>query len=117
MNYSSATGLGVVAASLALPAGSYTFSAKVLVGNRVGTNEDVLCTLRHGQTGNIGIDDSGTRLGEADTAEAYTTLPLTGGATLDGAETVNLVCSTTSSDAFVNFGHITATQATLTNQP
>lgn len=102
-------------AHIDLPAGTYLVSGKVLVGNRVGANEDVECTLRYGLTGNIGLDQSGTRLGAGDTSDAFTTIPLTGALTLSDADTVRLRCATSSSDGWVNFGQLNAIQLASLN--
>jgi len=105
--------------TLAVPAGNYVIDAKVLVGNR-GDDVDgeVVCTLRHGETGNILIDFSSTRLfGGAPSAPGSTaTLPLAGTVVLASADTLRLLCVTTSSDAFAQFAQINAIQvATLTS--
>jgi len=107
-----------IAVSLTLPAGSYAMAAKVTVGNRGDdTLGAFLCSLRHGQTGNVGIDESGVQLsGGAPSAPGSTaTLPFAGTLVISGTDTVNLLCGTTSPDAFVQFGQITAVKvATVT---
>jgi hypothetical protein len=105
--------------TLALPAGNYVIDAKVLVGNR-GDDIDgeMVCTLRHGETGNIVIDFSGARLfgGAPSAAGSTATLPLTGAVALASPDTVRLLCATTSIDAFAQFAQIAAIQiATLTS--
>jgi hypothetical protein len=105
--------------TLALPAGNYVIDAKVLLGNRADdVDGEMLCTLRHGETGNIVIDISGARLfGGAPSAPGSTaTLPLTATVALASPDTMRLLCATTSSEAFAQFAQITAIQvATLTS--
>lgn len=113
-----ATPNDAIPVSLTLPAGSYLIDAKVTIGNRGDdANGEFLCTLRHGLTGNIVIDTSGARLfGGAPFAPGSTaTIPFSGSLEIEGSDTVNLLCATTSSDAFVQWAQITAIKvATLT---
>jgi hypothetical protein len=104
-------GAEIDAATLDLPAGNYVINAKVLVGDRTSAGGgDFLCTLRRGQTGNIGIDTSGVRLfgGAPWNPGSTATLPLTGTVTLTTKETVRLHCGTSSSDAFAQFAQLNA---------
>lgn len=99
------------AATLDLRPGNYVINAKVLVGDRSSAGGgDFLCTLRRGQTGNIGIDTSGVRLfgGAPGNAGSTATLPLTGTITLTSQETVRLHCVTSSSDAFAQWAQLNA---------
>ena len=111
-------GPGVDVATLNLPAGSYVFNAKVLVGNRPdGENAEVTCTLRYGFA--VVFDISGVRLGGGAPGAAGSTATLASSATrtLDAPQTVRLNCNTTSADAFAQYGQLNAVAvATLTAQ-
>jgi hypothetical protein len=105
------TPTGIDAARLDLHPGKYVLNAKVLVGNRTKQdNEEIVCTLRRGQTGNIWIDTSAVRVHASGpwTAGSSATLPLTGTVTLSAAETIRLHCDTTSSDAFAQWAQLNA---------
>lgn len=115
-----------VAAQLALDAGNYVVNAKVTVGNTSasasGGNDFVGCTLRHGTTGNIVIDQTGIRLfpGAPDTAGSYATLSLASGVSLSSPDTIRLLCTTTITDvdaAFIQYTKLNAVKVeTLTPQ-
>ena len=109
-------GLGVNVATLNLAAGSYVFNAKVMVGNRpAGENAEFTCTLRYGFA--VVFDYASVRLGGGAPWDAgsMATLPLTGTRTFDAPQTVRLLCTTTSTDAFAQYGQLNAVAvATLT---
>jgi hypothetical protein len=109
MPFSAGTEIDTV--TLDLPAGNYVINAKVLVGDRsTAGGGEFLCTLRRGQTGNIGIDTSSVRLfgGSPWNAGSMATLPLTGTVTLTSPETIRLHCATTSSDAAAQWAQLNA---------
>jgi hypothetical protein len=124
--FDTSDGLGVLAAQLSLDPGNYVLNAKVTVGNAssssAGGNDAILCTLRHGQTGNIGIDASEVRLfpGAPSATGSIAVLPLAGVVTLADADVIRLVCYTTVTEpdaAFVDIAKLTAVKVeTLTNQ-
>lgn len=104
-------GAALDAVTLDLPAGNYVVNAKVLVGDRSSAGGgDFLCTLRHGQTGNVWIDTSGARLfgGAPANAGSTVTLPFTATVALTSQDTIRLNCATSSSDAFAQFAQLNA---------
>jgi len=111
-------GVDVDVATLNLPAGSYVFNAKVLVGNRpADENAEFTCSLRYGFA--VVMDFAGVRLGGGAPFAAGSTSTVANSATrtLDAPQTVRLLCSTTSADAFAQYGQLSAVQvATLTTQ-
>jgi hypothetical protein len=103
-------------ATIDLPAGSYVFNAKVLVGNRVAANDDFSCSLRYGVGAAVAIDFAGIRLeGPAFNPGGTATLPLTGTRTLTAPQTIRMICGTTSTDALAQYAQLNAVEvATLT---
>lgn len=123
--FDNSDGLGVLAAQLALDPGNYVLNAKVTVGNGSqsgGGNDSIFCTLRHGQTGNIGIDASEVRLfpGAPFATGSVAVLPLAGVVNLTVPDVIRLVCHTTVTEpdgAFVDIAKLTAVKVeTLTIQ-
>jgi hypothetical protein len=116
LNFSSNDAVGVDVATLNLPAGSYVFNAKVMVGNRPdGENAEFTCTLRYGFA--VVFDISSVRLGGGapGAAGSIATLASSGTRTLAAPQTVRLNCNTTSADAFAQYGQLNAVAvATLT---
>jgi hypothetical protein len=96
-----------------MPPGNYVVHAKVVVGNRASDDDqEFLCSLRHGQTGNIGIDTAGARLhgGAPWKAGSNATIALSGTVTFTVQDKVRLVCGTTSSDAYAQWAQLNAVE-------
>jgi hypothetical protein len=100
-------------ATRALPAGNFVISAKVTLGDRSGVGGGAfLCSLRYGQTGNIGIDTSSLKLfgGAPNDPGSVATLSLAGTVSLTAPDTIRLRVQTTSTDAFAQWAQLSAIQ-------
>lgn len=110
-NFDNTMGTGVDVVRLKLPAGNYVLNAKVMLGDRSAAGGgDFICTLRHGQTGNIGIDTAGVRLfgGAPANPGSMAMVSLTGTVSLTSTDTIRLNCGGTSTDAFAQWGQLNA---------
>lgn len=99
----------VTAATVNLPEGSYTLTAKVLVGNGDAADAEIVCSLLYAAS--VWIDTAGVRLtgGAPAVTGSMATLPLAGSIVVDpGVWPVRIQCSSTSPGAFAQYGKLNA---------
>jgi hypothetical protein len=99
----------VTAATVNLPEGNYTLTAKVLVGNGDTADAEIVCSLLYAAS--VWIDTAGVRLtgGAPAVTGSMATLPLAGRIVVDpGVWPVRIQCSSTSAGAFAQYGKLNA---------